>query len=112
MSEYINALSRSPSPLETLELALAKELTGGNSKIEIDFRDAYPALERNLVQKMRKRTAMNHFNAAYKHGLTLAQFRKLLNAERERRREVGDGLMCENCGQQVSVTAAAEQEAK
>lgn len=110
MSAYIEALSGSRSPLEALELALARESTGGKSKIEIDFRDAYPALERNLVQKMRKRVTMNHFNAAYKHGLTLAQFRKLLNAERERRREAGHQLVCENCGQQIPATAAAEQE--
>ncbi|WP_313207284.1 hypothetical protein [Stenotrophomonas sp.] len=110
MSVHTDALYGTRTPLERLELTLAQALTGGKSKIELDFREAYPVLERHLSQKMRKRAAMDRFNAAYKHDLNLAQFRKLLNAERDRRRVAGEELVCENCGQHLHVTVAAEPE--
>lgn len=87
------------NPLQELELALQQELTGGKSKLEIDFKEAYPLFERHLAQRMRKRKLMDQFNAAYKHDLNLAQFRKFLNAERERRETSGDVLACAACGQ-------------
>lgn len=109
MSVHMDALHGSRSPLERLEMALAQALTGGKSKIELDFREAYPVLERHLGQKMRTRAAMERFNAAYKHGLNLAQFRKLLNAERELRKQTGEVLECSGCGRPIQEPAAADQ---
>lgn len=99
MSIITEAWPGANNPLQKLELALQRELTGGTSKIEIDFKEAYPLFEQHLAQRMRKRKLMDQFNAAYKHELNLAQFRKLLNAERERREASGDVLACAACGQ-------------
>jgi len=90
-------------------MALAQALKGGKSKVELDFRDAYPVLECYLGQKIRKRAVMERFNAAYKHELSLPQFRKLLNAERKRRQEGGDVVVCPGCGRPVQELAAADQ---
>lgn len=68
------------SPLDRLTRALAQDLNLGKSKLETDFREAYPVLEQHLIQRMRKRAAMERFNAAYSHKLNQAQFRKLLSA--------------------------------
>lgn len=87
------------NPLQELELALQREATSGKSKIEIDFKEAYPLFEQHLAQRMRKRKLMDQFNAAYKHELNLVQFRKLLNAERARREASGDLWACAACGQ-------------
>lgn len=111
MSVHMDALHGSRSPLERLEMALAQALTDGKNKIELDFREAYPVLMRHLGQKMRKRAVMERFNAAYKHNLNLAQFRKLLNAEHERRNESGEVLACSGCGRPFHEPAAADQEA-
>lgn len=111
MSVHTDAFSAGRSPLERLEMALAEAVTDGKNKIELDFREAYPVLERHLGQKMRKRAVMERFNAAYKHELNLAQFRKLLNAERERRNESGEVLACSGCGRPIHDSAAADQEA-
>ncbi len=99
MSDIVETWAGASNPLEELELALQQELTGGRSKVEIDFKEAYPLFERHLAQKMRKRAVMDRFNAAYQHELNLAQFRKLLNAERDRRKASGDVVACAACGQ-------------
>lgn len=96
------------NPLQELELALQRELTGGKSKIEIDFKEAYPLFEQHLAQRMRKRKLMDQFNAAYKHELNLAQFRKLLNAERDRREASGDMVACASCGQPLVAAAGPD----
>ncbi|WP_164274012.1 hypothetical protein [Stenotrophomonas sp. B1-1] len=98
MSNLIDTLGSAHSPLDRLTRALAEDLTSGKSKLEVDFREAYPVLEQHLTQRMRKRLAMERFNTAYSHKLNQAQFRKLLNAERERRKETGDVLTCTACG--------------
>ncbi len=95
------------NPLKELELALQQELTGGKSKLEIDFKEAYPLFEQHIAQRLRKRKLMDRFNAAYKHELNLAQFRKLLNAERERRKATDDVLACATCGQPFIAEAAS-----
>jgi len=87
------------SPLDVLERALSEQLSKGKSKLEQDFREAYPILEQHIARKMRKKLLMEQFNAAYKHQVTLVQFRKLLSAERERRKAEGDELTCTACGQ-------------
>ncbi|MGY1530864.1 hypothetical protein [Luteimonas sp. A649] len=96
------------NPLKELELALQQELTGGRSKVEIDFKEAYPLFEQGIAQKLRKRKLMDRFNAAYKHELNLAQFRKLLNAERDRRNASGDTVTCAACSQPLVAAAGAE----
>ncbi|KAF1687961.1 hypothetical protein B1992_00540 [Pseudoxanthomonas broegbernensis] len=105
------AFAGANSPLEKLELALKLELTGDKSRLELDFREAYPVLETHLAQKRRKRTLMEQFNAAYRHDVNLVQFRKLLNAERNRRGATGDLVVCTACGQPLhSVTGTNTME--
>ncbi|MEI2260014.1 hypothetical protein OHC51_03345 [Stenotrophomonas indicatrix] len=109
MSSLTDALAGIHTPLDRLQHALAKDLSLGKSKLEMDFRQAYPVLEQHLMQRMRKRVAMECFNAAYSYELSLAQFRKLLNAERERRQEAGEVVVCSGCGRPVQEPAAADQ---
>ncbi|HID8535215.1 hypothetical protein D7U98_09260 [Stenotrophomonas maltophilia] len=97
------------SPLDRLTRALAQDLNLGKSKLETDFREAYPVLEQHLIQRMRKRAAMERFNAAYSHKLNQAQFRKLLSAERERRKETGDVVICTGCGRPLDDRDPTEQ---
>ncbi|WP_295909977.1 hypothetical protein [uncultured Xanthomonas sp.] len=87
------------SPLEALKHALDEQLSKGKSKLEQDFREAYPTLEQHIASKMRKKVLVEKFNAAYKHDLNLIQFRKLLNLERARRQADGDAARCQSCGQ-------------
>lgn len=101
MSIPSDAVAGECSPLEKLMLALDQDLNGGKSKLEIDFKQAYPVFEQHLARKVRKRMLMERFNTAYGHELNLIQFRKLLNAERERRSESGEVTLCEACGQSL-----------
>lgn len=96
-----DAVAGECSPLEKLMLSLDQDLKGGKSKLEIDFKQAYPVFEQHLVRKIRKRMLMERFNTAYGHELNLIQFRKLLNSERERRSEAGEVMLCETCGQSL-----------
>ncbi|HDX0923189.1 TPA: hypothetical protein RNS88_003108 [Stenotrophomonas maltophilia] len=86
------------SPLAVLEKALSEQSTKGKGKLEQDFRQAYPILEQHIAKKMRKKILVEQFNAAYKHDLTLIQFRKLLKEERSRRHAEGDAARCQSCG--------------
>ena len=109
MSVLTDSLAGINTPLERLQLGLAQATSLGKSKLEMDFREAYPVLEQYLMQRIRKRMAMDRFNAAYEHALSLPQFRKLLNAERDRRRELGDAVVCIGCGQPVQGRAEIDQ---
>ncbi|MGB5786940.1 MULTISPECIES: hypothetical protein [Stenotrophomonas] len=109
MNNLSDALAGTHTPLDRLQRALAQDLSLGKSKLEMDFREAYPVLEQHLIQRMRKRLAMERFNAAYGYKLNQAQFRKLLNAERERRKEAGDVVVCTGCGRSFHETATTEQ---
>jgi len=109
MSIISEALAGATTRLEKLELALNQELTGGKSKLEADFREAYPVLEQFLAQRMRKRAVMERFNAAYGYELVLAQFRKVLNAERSRRSESGDVLACSACNRSFTEPNHADE---
>lgn len=86
------------SPLDALTHALGEQLSKGKNKLEQDFRQAYPILEQHIAKKMRKKILVEQFNAAYKHDLTLIQFRKLLKEERSRRHAEGDAARCQSCG--------------
>lgn len=86
------------SPLNILASALGEQLNKGKSKLEQDFREAYPVLEQHIAKKMRKKILVDQFNAAYKHDLNLIQFRKLLKEERSRRHAEGDAARCQGCG--------------
>ncbi|MBN5094955.1 hypothetical protein JY450_00885 [Stenotrophomonas maltophilia] len=105
------------SPLEALKHALDEQLSKGKSKLEQDFRQAYPILERHIAKKMRKKILVDQFNAAYKHELNLIQFRKLLNEERARRHAEGDAARCQSCGhllveaEEQTAFGAAEEDA-
>ncbi|MBD7954298.1 hypothetical protein H9654_08770 [Stenotrophomonas sp. Sa5BUN4] len=110
MNIISEALAGATTRLQKLELALNQELTGGKSKLEADFREAYPVLEQYLTQRMRKRAVMERFNAAYGYELVLAQFRKILNAERSRRSECGDLLACSVCNRTLHEPAQADEE--
>ncbi|WP_242876491.1 hypothetical protein [Stenotrophomonas maltophilia] len=89
----------STSPLAVLERALSEQLSKGKSKLEQDFREAYPILEQHIARKMRKKVLMDQFNAAFQHELNLIQFRKLLKEERARRQAEGDAARCSACHQ-------------
>jgi hypothetical protein len=99
MSNLTDAPGGTNSPLQKLELALHQASASGKSKLERDFKQAYPVFEQHIARKVRKKLLMDHFNDAYKHQLNLAQFRKLLNAERSRRKADGDEVACTSCGQ-------------
>lgn len=109
MKSHIQALVDTGTPLDRLQRALAQDLSLGKSKLEMDFRQAYPVLEQHLMQRARKRVAMERFNAAYEYELSLPQFRKLLNAERERRKEAGDIVVCLGCGRPMQESAVSDQ---
>ncbi|HEL3840446.1 TPA: hypothetical protein UMY98_000313 [Stenotrophomonas maltophilia] len=109
MISLSDALAGIHTPLDRLQHALSQDLSVGKSKLEMDFREAYPVLEQHLIQRMRKRLVMERFNAAYSYKLNQAQFRKLLNAERERRNETGDVVVCTGCGRPVHETVATGQ---
>jgi len=109
MGNLIDTLAGAHSPLDRLTRALAEDLSQGKSKLETDFREAYLVLEQHLTQRMRKQLAMERFNTAYNYKLNQAQFRKLLNAERERRKETGDVLICTACGRPLEGQDPTEQ---
>ncbi|MEN5285914.1 hypothetical protein ABE494_08190 [Stenotrophomonas lactitubi] len=109
MNSPAEALADIHTPLDRLQQALAQDLSQGRGKLEMDFRQAYPTLEAHLRRQTRKRMAMEHFNAAYEYELSLPQFRKLLNAERERRKEAGDVVVCSSCGRPIQESVAADQ---
>ena len=48
MSDFSNAMTGVQSPLKKLELALQKEVVGGSSKKDADFKEAYELIEQNL----------------------------------------------------------------
>lgn len=98
MSILKAAVADTGVPLERLENALNQVSSSGKSKLERDFKEAYPLLEQHLARKMRKKLLMEQFNTAYEHEITLIQFRKLLNAERERRKNEGQEVTCASCG--------------
>lgn len=110
MTTINEAFAHANTRLEKLQLALSQELTGGKSKLEADFREAYPVLEQYLAQRMRKRAVMDRFNATYGVDLVLAQFRKLLNAERARRNESGELVACPTCSRAYQESAMNDQE--
>jgi len=110
MNIISEALAGATTRLQKLELALNQELSGGKSKLEADFREAYPVLEQYLAQRMRKRSVMERFNAAYGYELVLAQFRKILNAERGRRAAGGDALACSACNRLFHEPAQVDEE--
>lgn len=105
------------SPLDALKYALGEQLSMGKSKLEQDFREAYPILEQHIAKKMRKKVLVDQFNAAYKHELNLIQFRKLLKEERDRRQADGDGTRCQSCDrllvevEKMTVAVTTEEDA-
>jgi len=117
MSNLNAALAHARSPLERLETALAQASSSGKNQLEVDFKQAYPLFEQHIARKMRKKLLAEQFNAAYKHQVTLIQFRKLLSTERERRKAEGDELTCTACGQTLcpssdqSAVSTAKEEA-
>ncbi|MDZ5767288.1 hypothetical protein U4I38_22765, partial [Stenotrophomonas maltophilia] len=73
MNSLADVLAGIHTPLDRLQHALAQDLSLGKSKLEVDFRQAYPVLEQHLMQRTRKRLAMERFNAAYDHRSLRAQ---------------------------------------
>lgn len=98
MSSSNNVSAETLSPLERLQTALTQASSSGKSRLEQDFRQAYPLLEQHIARKMRKKLLMEQFNLAFKHEVSLVQFRKLLSAERARRNAEDDALTCSACG--------------
>lgn len=96
------------SALEKLSLALQGEATG-RQKRATDFEEAYPTLEQHLVRKVPLKVVLEKFNAAYGYSLHPPAFRKLLEAERNRRAENGTEATCANCGQPLVWISDATQ---
>ena len=104
MSMMAEVLTGTRSSLEKLEQALNQQSSSGKGRLECDFREAYPLLEQHIARKVRKKALMERFNAAFEYTLTLVQFRKLLNAERERRAASGDMVICVACERPLAPT--------
>ncbi|HEL3759486.1 TPA: hypothetical protein UMV36_003926 [Stenotrophomonas maltophilia] len=92
------------APLQKLEMLLEREAIGGKNKRAIDFAEAYPLIEQHLSNKVPQKTVLEKFNAAYGHTIYAPQFRKLLDAERKRRAEIGQVMACAACGNQLPST--------
>ncbi|HIE5095661.1 MAG: hypothetical protein DI584_07235 [Stenotrophomonas sp.] len=118
MSAFKEVLADERSALEKLKIALEQVSASGRNKLESDFMEAYPLLEQHLAGKRRKKPVMERFNGAYGHQLSLIQFRKLLNSERQRRQMCGEPVACATCGKpldeaaDVVGTAGIEEEAR
>lgn len=101
MNAMHEALADATTPLKMFEAALNQKSTVGKGKLAVDFGEAYPLLEQYIAKRTRKRVLMDEFNAAYGHDVKLPQFRKLLNAERQRRAACGDVAVCSACGAEL-----------
>lgn len=89
------------SPLKKLELALQKEAVGGKQKKEADFAEAYPVIEQHLGRKLPVKVVMEMFGEAYGYTIHPPRFRQMLEAERKRRVEACDWVICAGCGQHL-----------
>lgn len=93
-----DAHEKGGSSLEKLMLALQEETTSKQQR-QIDFEEAYPALEHHLSRKVPVKVVLAKFNAVYGYGIHPPAFRKLLEAERKRRADAGKEAVCTGCGQ-------------
>ena len=93
--------------LEKLALALQQDVASGKNKKTLDFKEAYPLIEQHLANNGSQKAACDKFNAAYGYRLHQPQFRKLLNAERKHRAEVGDVVKCDKCSAPLSFVTDA-----
>lgn len=100
------------SPLKKLEQALQQAAAGGKSKKDADFREAYPLIVQHLTNKVPQTLVLKKFNDAYGYTLHPPGFRKMLTAERNRRDETGDVVVCTACGQQLPSDEKDEKEAQ
>lgn len=101
MGIFEDAMAGNTSPLKKLEQALQKEAVGGKLKKQADFAEAYPVIEQHLSRKVTLKVVIETFGKAYGYVIHAPRFRKLLEAERMRRAEVGDLVACTLCGQQL-----------
>lgn len=101
MSALNDAIAGHHSPLKKLEMALQHEAVGSKHKKDADFIEAYPIIEQHLACKVSQKVVLAKFNAAYGHAIHPPRFRTMLEAERKRRSENGEGVMCPACGQQL-----------
>lgn len=91
-SLYVNA-----GALKKLELALQHADVAGKQKKEADFVEAYQLIEKHLARKVPVSRVMKMFGDAYGYSIHAPHFRKLLSAERKRRAELGDVVVCSSC---------------
>lgn len=104
MNSFNDVLAGDTSPLKKLEQALQKEAVGGKRKKEADFAEAYPVIEQHLARKVPVKVVIETFGAAYGYAIHAPRFRSLLEAERKRRTEAGDVVVCSTCGHQLVST--------
>jgi hypothetical protein len=102
------------SRLAAFEQMMDNAAASGSRKLEVDFAEAYEAIERSLCRKLPQKTMIEKFNEAFGHKLYAPRFRKLLTDERKRRKEGGNELSCKECGQSLlkATDAALLQEAE
>lgn len=106
MNAMHEALAEATTPLYRFEAALNQQSILGKGKLIVDFADAYPLLEQYIARRTRKRVLLDEFNAAFGHDVKIPQFRKLLNAERQRRSACGDVAVCSACGTELRTSKA------
>jgi hypothetical protein len=82
-------------------MALKEEFVGSMDKIDTDFVEAYPIIEKHLACKVSQKTVLATFNSAYGHAIHPPRFRTMLEAERKRRSQNGEEVVCATCGQQL-----------
>lgn len=101
MGAFEEAGAGNTSSLKKLEQALQKEAVGGKQKKESDFAEAYTIIEQHLGRKVPVKVVIKMFGEAYGYVIHAPRFRQLLEAERKRRAEAGDSVICSGCGQQL-----------
>lgn len=101
MSALSDATAGQHSPLKKLEMALQNEVVGSKHKKDADFIEAYPIIEQHLACRVSQKIVLAKFNAAYEHAIHPPRFRQMLEAERKRRSENREDVMCPACGQQL-----------
>jgi hypothetical protein len=101
MNVFAEVGAGNTSSLKKLEQALQKEAVGGKQKKESDFAEACPVIEQHLGRKVPVKVVITMFGEAYGYVIHAPRFRQMLEAERKRRAEAGDSVICSSCGQQL-----------
>src|SRR3546814_6536604 len=106
MNAFNNSIAADISPLKKMELKLEKESVGGKHKKVADFSEAYPIIEQHLARQVPVSVVLEAFSASYGYTLHVPRFRQLLDAERTRRAEDDEELLCKACDNPLKLMPA------